>query len=274
MVESVADLERLYHVEATFEYTSRDGLVRDLCAFDDRIRLDDTFQLDHTVLITQFPPKLIEVESEGSDWPAIPPKKKTLYFPDSQILIYTMAGAPHEMLVQAMNNLMYEKLKTMNCWDYVTARGAPKEILENLNKTPDASWGPDLAGYPTCVLEVGASESLRQLDCDAHRWIGNEASHVTQVITAKIYPHKREMIFALWRRTADRQAVKADEICMEWHDGKINAKDNKIVRISFEQIFERPPTRGTADRDMIFSERDFGSIVRKIWREMHLIPSG
>jgi hypothetical protein len=89
--ESVTDLEGLYNVEATFKYTSRNGLVQALRAFNDRTFLDSS---DHTVLVTSFPPELFEIESEGSDWPAIPPKKKLVYFLDSQILIFTVAGRP------------------------------------------------------------------------------------------------------------------------------------------------------------------------------------
>ena len=274
MAESVADLEGLYNVEATFEYTSRKGLVQALCAFRDRTFLDGAFLLDHTVLVTRFPRKLFEVESEGSDWPTIPPKRKTLYFPDSQILIFTMAGGPHEILSRAINELLCDKLKRMNCRKDLTARGGQDACLQNLRKQPDESWGPHVASYSTCVLEVGVSESLRGLDCDAQRWLGNEASHVTQVITAKVYPHRHEMIFAIWHRTTGRQAVKDDEIHMEWHDGRPKARDNTRLRISFEQMFERPPTRGTAEGDVIFPKRELASMAREVWQEMGFIPRG
>jgi hypothetical protein len=273
MTESVADLESLYNVEATFEYTSRNGLVRALRAFR-RTFLDPPFLLDHTVLVTRFPPQLFEVEYEDVDNPVIPPKRKALYFPDSQILIFTMRGLPHEVLSRAINELLCDKLKRMNRREDLTARGGTTEDLQNLRKEPDESWGPVAAGYPTCVLEVGLSESLRSLDRDAQRWIGNDSSHVTQVITVKIYPHRHEMIFAIWRRTTGRQAVKDKEIRVELHDGRPRVRNNIRLRLSFEQIFERLPTRGTAEGDVIFSGRELGSIARRVWREMGLIPRG
>jgi hypothetical protein len=273
MAESVADLEGLYNVDATFEYTSRNSLVRALRGFCDRTFLDPPFILDRTVLVTRFPPELFEVESEQVDKPVIP-KSKALYFPDSQILIFTMRGLPHEVLARAMNELLCDKLKRINCRDDLTARGGTTEHLQNLSKEPDESWGPVAASHPTCVLEVGVSESLRQLDRDAQRWIGNDASHVTQVITAKIYLQRHEMIFATWRRTTGRQPVKDNEIRIELHDGRLRARNNMRLRISFEQMFERPPTRGTAERDVIFSGRELGGIARIVWREMGLIPHG
>lgn len=93
----------------------------------------------------------------------------------------------------------------MNCREDLTAGGSTKEHLLNLGKQPDKTWGPAVAHYPTCVLEVSVSESLLQLDRDAQRWIGNEASHVAQVVTANIYPYRNRIIFAVWRRTIGRE---------------------------------------------------------------------
>jgi hypothetical protein len=222
---------------------------------------------------------LFEIESEGSDWPAIPPKKKLVYFPDSQILVFIMAGAPHEILSRAINELLCEKLKEMNGREELTARGSTKEHLLNLGKQPDESWGPVAAGYATCALEVGVSESLRKLDCDAQRWLRNDDSHVTQVITAKIYPHRHEIVFAIWRRTTCRQAEKDDEIRIEWNDGRPichrcqpRRRNDTDLNICFERMFEGPPTRGTAERDVILSGRELGGIARMVWVEMGLIP--
>jgi hypothetical protein len=162
----------------------------------------------------------------------------------------------------------------MNCRKDLATIGATKQILQNLGKQPDESWGPAIAHYPTCVLEVGVSESLRQLDRDAQRWIGSEASHVTQVVTAKIYPHRTKITFAVWRRTTGRQAVKDEEICIEWHNGQPTARDNIRLCICFEQMFERPPTSGTAKGDLIFSEQELSGIACSVWQDMDLIPRG
>jgi len=278
MAESVADLESLYNVEATFEYTSRNDLTRALRAFDERTFLGPrSILMDHTVLITRFPPQLFEAESEDIDNPVIPNGRKVLYFPDSQILIFTMAGRPHEIVAMEMQNLFYEKIKGMNCQEEFCSSGQALVHLQRLNKQPDSSWGPRAVDYPTCVLEVGLSESLRRLDCDAKRWIENEQTHVTQVITAKIYPHGHEIIFSIWRRTATHQAEKddrIDEIHVELREGRPRVRDNRCLRVSFEQILERPPTRGTAERDIIVSGRELGGIARRVWESLGFIPRG
>jgi hypothetical protein len=206
MAESVADLEILYNVDATFEYTSCRGLVRALRAFCEPIFLDRTsLMLDHTVLITRFPPQMFGPESEDVDNPVLR-NGKALYFPDSQILIFTMPSCPHERLVRVIGHVWREKISRMNCVEELADIGGPTARLQNLMKEPDGSWGPAAVDYPTCVLEVEVSESFRQLDHDAHRWIENELSRVTQVVIVKIYPCRHEIIFAIWRKTASRRA--------------------------------------------------------------------
>jgi hypothetical protein len=96
MAESVADLESLYNVEATFEYTSRASLVRALRAFRDRAFLDEPL-LEHTVLVTRFPPQIFEGESEDNP---VKVKGRSLYFPDSEIFVFTMPGRPHDLSLQ------------------------------------------------------------------------------------------------------------------------------------------------------------------------------
>lgn len=274
MADSVSDLESLYNVDATFEYTSRRDLVRALRAFCDHTFFDSTsLMLDHAVLVTRFPAQMFGLEPEDVDNP-VPQKGKNLYFADSQILIFTMPGLPHELLADDISRIWWEKVSRMNCVEELFGIGGATARLQNLVKEPDRSWGPAAVHYPTCVLEVGLSESLRQLDLDAKHWIENELSHVTQVVTVKIYPRRYEIIFAIWRRTASRRAEKDDEIYVELHEGRPIVRNNRHLHLSFEQIFERPPTSGTAESDIIFTARELGSMARRVWLEMGLIPRG
>lgn len=270
MAESITDLERLYNVDATFEYTPRNALVRDLDAFLHRAFLESRL-LDHTVLITGFPSHVFDKESE--DNPVIlPRKRKAVYFPDSGILIFTMPGRPHDVVAEGLNFRIYDRLKRMNCDEELAMTGTATVELRGLKKEPDKSWGPQRVDYPTLILEVGVSESLRCLERDAQRWIENERSGVCQVITVKIYPRRHEIIFSVWRRNEDRKAVKDDDVHVEFREGQPKVRSNKSLRIYFEPIFKRLPTRGTAEKDLIISARELGSIARKAWIELNLIP--
>ena len=256
------DLKSLYNVEAAFEYTSHNGLARALRTFQE----DSDGILDHVVLVTRFPPKLFDIE-DGNN--SLPVKGKSLYFQDLQILILTMKGPVHEFLSLKIHDLFRDKLTRMSCWDDLKATGGATRSLGNVGKEPDQSWGPISTRYPTLVLEVGVAESLRALDSDAQRWIKNGLS-VTQVVTVKIYPHKREIIFAIWRGKSGGQAKKDKEIHIEMNGGQLSVRKARHLRLSFKEIFERRPRPGTNEGDVKFSARELGIIAHQVWEEMAL----
>ncbi|KIN06852.1 hypothetical protein OIDMADRAFT_174008 [Oidiodendron maius Zn] len=270
VTESVADLESLYNVEASFEYTGRDSLVPALRAFPET----KDIILDHTVLITKFPLQLFNIED--GDIAVIPFHGKALYFRDRRILIFTMKGSPHEILSRAIHDLLRAKLRKMYCHEDLIASGGVIESLGNVNKQPDQSWGPKGVEYPTCVLEVGMEEreSIPALDRDAQRWIENEPSHVTQVITAKIFPHRPEIIFALWQAKSHRQPVKKDEVHVKIRQGQPRASNNRSLSVIFEKLFERLPIPGSSESDVIFTAPELCSIALEVWEEIDLNRRG
>jgi hypothetical protein len=140
MAESVAGFERLYNVEATFEYTSRNGLVQAIYAFENRTFVDRAASLrDHIVIVTRFPPQIFKKESIVDN--SIIPGRKVLYLPESQVLIFTMPGSPHEIVSRQIEFLLAEKISKMGCRDDLRSTGQATEHLQNLSKEPDGSWG-------------------------------------------------------------------------------------------------------------------------------------
>jgi hypothetical protein len=275
MDESITDLEALYNVEATFEYTGRNGLAQAIRSFVDGRTFPGHVGLDDcTVLVTRFPPALFEEDFDEVDNPPVPSKSKNLYFPDSEILILTMKGPIHELVARSVHDILTEKMRKMNCLDELLPTGGKTVQLRGFSKEPDESWGPSINECPTCVLEVAVSESLRQLNRDAERWIKNELSHATQVITTKIYTYRHEIIFAIWRKTARGEAEKVAEASIELQDGRPLLRPRIQFRLSFEELLKRPPRRGSAEKDIIFTARDLGGVSRRVWHGMGLIPRG
>jgi hypothetical protein len=266
LTESVGRLKSLYNVEAAFEYTGRDSLMPVLRTFPE----NKDVILDHTVLITKFPPQLFNIED--SDISVIPWNGKALYFRDRRILIFTLKGSPHEILSLAIHELLRAKLRKMYCHEDLIASGAAIESLGNVNKQPDQSWGPRGVEYPTCVLEVSTEErdSIPALDRDAQRWIENEPTHVTQVITAKIFPHRPEIVFAIWHSKSARQPVKKDEVHVKIRQGQPRVSNNKSLSVAFEKLFERVPSPGTSESDVIFTAPELCSIALEVWEEIDL----
>jgi hypothetical protein len=258
---SVEDLKRLYNVETVIEYTGRNGLARALHTFPKH--RDGIPIQDHTVLVTRFPPQLFSIDDDNK---LLSRKEKFIYFQDLQIVIFTMTTLAHELLSREINELLSEKLKKMKCWTDMFMSGTMSQQLGNVSKKPDESWGPQRVNYhPTCVLEVGMSESLRALEVDAQYWIKSEISHVTQVITAKIYPHRQEIIFAIWRRNTSGKPEKDGEMCIEIHEGQLTVRNDRYLCIFFKELFERDPKPGSPERDVVFSARELAKIARRVW---------
>ena len=69
-------------------------------------------------------------------------------------------------------------------------------------------------------------------------WIKSEISYVTKVITAKIYPHRQEIIFAIWRRNSTGKPGKDGEMCIEIHEGQLRVRNDRYLRIFFKELFQ------------------------------------
>ena len=64
----------------------------------------------------------------------------------------------------------------------------------------------------------------------------------------------------------------SNDIHVELPEGRPRVRNNSCLRLSFEQIWERPPTRRAAERGVIFSVRELDSIYRLARTEVGLIP--
>jgi hypothetical protein len=261
------DLRSLYNAEAVFEYTSRNSLAQALRAFL-KHKEDGTFMLDCTVLVTKYPPKLFNNDEDDNH--SLPQKGKPIYFEDRQTLIFTMLGGAHEHISTEIHDLLRDKLLKMNCWHELRPTGSINQSLGNVHKEPDQSWGPAGVGYyhPTCVLEVGMTESLRAVENDAQRWLKSEISPVTQVITIKIYPRRRKIVFAIWRMRTGGQQPESDEMCIEMHGRQLSVTKNRYLRLHFGELFARSPKPRSSERDVLFSAKELADIAQRVWKGM------
>lgn len=265
-------------VEATFQYTSPGTTEKALRDFLGNASDRDQNIYDHTILVTgfSFPPDTspdIEVDN-----PPFLKGFKLLYFEDFKILIVTMSGLLHEEAASRLGALLNIKVNDMQCFEEIGITGRVRLELENIEKEPDGSWGPERYPYhPTCIVEVASSQSMRSLHNVAHLWLEKSASLVSQVITIKIYPGKRELIFGVWvmKSQAHNSKPLADmeqEVKVVWQGGKHGRPvAEKSLRISFQKIFKRKPRRGTPETDIIFSARELGSIARHVWQKLGLV---
>ncbi|KAL4733710.1 hypothetical protein BDV11DRAFT_199559 [Aspergillus similis] len=72
---------------------------------------------------------------------------------------------------------------TMNVDYECLSLSSPRNELRNWIKEPVLCWAPAASSKPTCVIEIGTSESASHLLTDAYGWLEAPQSPVQAVIT-------------------------------------------------------------------------------------------
>ncbi|KFY89327.1 hypothetical protein V500_05801 [Pseudogymnoascus sp. VKM F-4518 (FW-2643)] len=252
IAEPDMELEGLSDVEATIDFTNPKDFPKTLQAlFYDAYDRDPTGY--HTILVTAFPNKYFTIDDD--ERPLIPGSRKALYFEDSEILL-TMRGGPHEIAAVGFGDRLFQKINEIGCYGEIVSIGRKTTLIGTaVKKEPDAS---------------------RALSRDARIWLEHDESKVTQVIAVKISRQRPEIIFTVWKRAAREQrdtranhplrAVVDQEILVTLQAGRPVAEG--MLRLSFQELFERQPRPGTAEGDINFSARELGGIARRVWSEM------
>lgn len=274
--EQDMELEGLSDVEATMDFTNPKDFPQTLQAlFNDAYDRDPTG--DHTILVTGFPNKYFTIDDDEQR--LIPGSRKALYFKDSQILLLTMPGGPHEIAAAKFSDRLSTKLNEIGCSEEIIPSGRTTTSIGTVVKEPDASWGPFRAGtrpsHTTCVVESAMSESSRALSRDARIWLEHDESKVTQVIAVKISWQRPEIIFTVWKRGQQQRDTRANHPLRAVVDQEIRVTlqaerpvAEGMLRLSFQELFERQPRPGTVEGDINFSARELGGIARMVWARM------
>ncbi|KAJ5534756.1 hypothetical protein N7527_001010 [Penicillium freii] len=107
------------------------------------------------------------------------------YLPNSQILrVKIMPGWDHEILIALLRDLIESQLRSMNVKHEVMTLGSPKNVFGSWVKEPDLCWSLKTScSQSRCIVEIGTSETARQLSVDAHGWLESPHSSAKAVIT-------------------------------------------------------------------------------------------
>ncbi|KAJ6186223.1 hypothetical protein N7519_007524 [Penicillium mononematosum] len=109
---------------------------------------------------------------------------KFQYFPNSRILRVNITVWNHEILISLLRRLIERQLVAMNVDDECMTFDSPMNVLGDWVKEPDLCWSlMTSSGQLRCVVEVGISESARQLSIDARGWLEAPRSSVQAVTT-------------------------------------------------------------------------------------------
>jgi hypothetical protein len=263
---SSALVEGLLESEYTFQFTSLDNLHKTLQDF--RVALAKDPNQERICIFKGVPNKTFDkfIDCEN-------PYYRTLYFHETRILRIKMPSPAHEEVGASFFGLMRDKIKAMGLYGRTRSQCATLTHLRKVSKEPDGIWGPGLAGNATCILEVGMAESVAQLGLSARIWLEPEESHVNQVITAKIYSDRPEIIFQKWeltrreygktRSSHPRNAMKTHEVTVSLVNNIPTATDS--LRLSFSKIYERPPNPATPEGDFIFTPDELADLAARTW---------
>lgn len=262
-------LEWTSEAQATFNYNGNDHrFAQAVRAF---LNNRDLLQ-DFMAVVRGWPQDKFD-EEEDYHSELIPRTAKCLYFPEEEILIFTMPGQAHEKASEHFGDLFAYKLGNMDCYfGKIDPYGRATSHLTDKRKEPDKSWGPHGANYPTFVVETAMSQSLRSLEKAAATWLEHVESHVTQVLTLKLY-YRTVVNFRLWRQVDDDGTPRAamdQEVSVRLEDGRPVADGE--LKLSLGLLLESPQSPGREERYVIFSRRELGGIARLAWETLELIP--
>ncbi|KAB8234202.1 uncharacterized protein BDW43DRAFT_310558 [Aspergillus alliaceus] len=110
-----------------------------------------------------------------------------------------MSAPEHGIAAKAFELLISLELVSMNLEDHVDLLGSTTVTIGSWKKEADFCWAPaSKATALSFVVEVGLSESARNLPLDARGWLETCTSSVKLVVTIGINRANPEVILHRW----------------------------------------------------------------------------
>lgn len=209
-------------------------------------------------------------------------RERFSHFQNNQLLVMAPPSVPHGIAAGEMTqeiiswvigmNLRHDLTLYQNSG--ITAIDDPDEV-----RIPDSAFGPreSPAGSPmtrpTCVVEIGKTQSLGSLEDDAKWWLDPLKGGIAACITCKLDRTPRIVIDAWERQGSDGQEAKirrASHIIIT----KLK-KSNEItirgspLRLEFHLLFGRLPVG--QEHDLVIDDNQLRTIAQKIWRVQGLL---
>jgi hypothetical protein len=273
-------LEQLQEGAYTFQFIGINDLESTVQDFQERAILESQgFGLSEYLIFQHVPYNTFVQLSDNESSPTF--YCRSLYIHDSQILrLKVPTGRTHDIAAGEFAKILTLKFGEMHAGNQFYSQALGLIKMRNISKEADGSWGPAGEDYVTCILEVGASESVHHLVLDAHLWLESEGSYVSQAITMNIAHDQPNIIIQLWEaRTRQLRSVRSDRPWEAFKTEEVQVSlinnvptESGCLRLSFEKILERPPRPDTSEGDIIFTTGDLTAIARQVWRRQNLIP--
>ncbi|KAL2829267.1 hypothetical protein BDW59DRAFT_142407 [Aspergillus cavernicola] len=200
-------------------------------------------------------------------------------------LTIKMPMLAHEIITGLFKALVDRQLLAMGVFDEFIPLASPLTVLGNWAKEPDACWAPESTDDLTVVLEVGTSESARQLAIDARGWLETPGTTVEACITINL-SRANNLIITVWQlgkrvyavssRNIPSSAVRVQQIEIlngdagsEVHGWKIYHNSSSVstdeIRLDFSMFVGRPAATNI-EHDIVMDKNLLIAFADRFWR--------
>lgn len=200
------------------------------------------------------------------------------------LIAKVMPNPAHELAIRSFDELISAELRTMNVRRDVKPVGSTTVTVGDWKKEADCSWAPASAiARPRFVVDVGLSESARQLSLDAYGWLVTYSSSVKLVITININRKDPEIILHRWElvprgydvltrsslsacRTAFLKLSRTNNTTSVTGESYMNGTTTTTTQLDlpFDKIVGRPPHQ-PLERDFVIPGQELRSFAEDIW---------
>ncbi|GBF64280.1 hypothetical protein TMEN_6970 [Trichophyton mentagrophytes] len=199
---------------------------------------------------------------------------------ESLAVAETMLSKPHEILAQNFVIHIGSAVDRMGLRKVYNPSGAanmhsPSRANARSTKQPDGSFFIEGEEWPTLIIEIGLSESIKKLAMDAHWWLEAEGSCTLIVITAKIDRQKPLITFQRWEnhhgpitRHCYPNITVVQEVRAAHENGVTRVTGNIIL--PFENLLRRSK-ENKKEADIIIGRDRLIDFAETTWRNQQLM---
>lgn len=212
--------------------------------------------------------------------------------PTELLFVKVMPGWDQEIIAALVRPMIDQQLTAMNVYVECLSLSSPRNELMNWIKEPDLCWAPKTASSkPTCVIEIGTSESTSHLAVGAHGWLESDQSPVQAVITISFNYLSAEtdenpMTVTVWRKghrltdigTRNNLCPAARTACIDiWNiAGSLSVSGFHVdantqapvstdeIRLPLDLFIGRPAIKA-GERDVVITKDMLLGLLRELW---------
>jgi len=209
-----------------------------------------------------------------------------LYLNEPQTLIIKILPGPiYDMLVDEFVHALRKKIDEKGQGKKICSMRSTTYKGLACSKEADGALRPkvarpDINDWPSVILECGVAESPRRLAADARWWFRNSGGAVKMVILFLVSIATKTMRIETWeqekvenpRFTPGNDDNEVDPPMVQETTTLSEGKITNPLKIHFEAIFLRAPSKKRGEEDYTLTEGDLRNYYERVWKEIESSP--